>query len=366
MVNIATPTFEGTGDDDVALLDAYGAPSTDVKNELQSKVQDFNDNITGNINKALATGSSLVGKGNQLQAKLAIGMDKARQALEYKQRIENALRGDRSAILGLSQSLQDSMGINLSGVDSVLGFVTRASEFVESLMFVKDGVRREIRGDASKLGTLMGLMNTVSGSKIGDTLDIGVYTSFVGEMINEMQSWPAPDFLDDLFKGKQDNAGNWTYEIDDEVRFQIGANVSSQLGEANDLEWLDRLIEHVEPEALLAKNPEFPLQLLSNYVFPPSLIPGEVGDVVDGERNYATELAMLTQILDRLKYDWFETTRGNDTVWNLHFISHASEHATILLLSDARYRDAMLTAPFYKVESFRESVLNIYPLFPFS
>ncbi len=365
MVKIATPTFEGTGEDDVALIDAYGAPDTEVKNELQSKVQDFNDNISGNIDKALAKGKPLTDKGKQLQSKLAMGMDKARLAMDYKRRIDSALKGDRSAILGLSQSLQDSMGINLSGVDSVLGFVTRASEFVESFMFVKDGVRRVLQGDASKLGTLMGLMNTVSGSRIGDTLDIGVYTSFVGEMINEMQSWPAPDFLDDLFKGKQDNDGNWSYEIDDDVRFQIGANISSQLGEANDLEWLERLIEHVEPEALLAKNPEFPLQLLSNYVFPPSLIPGEAGDAEEGERNYATELATLVKILDRLKFDWFETKRGDIPVWNLHFISHASEHATILLLSDAKYRDAMLTAPFYKVESFRESVLAVYPLYPF-
>lgn len=361
MTKLTTPMFEGSSADEVTLIDAYAEVDTDVKNELVSKLPNFKDNIQGNIDKALNLGNSFKAKELTIQDKMQQALEAGNLANIYKDRIQNALKGDRNSIMGLADDLANRLGVSLSGIDSVMGFVNRASEIIESTMMLYNGTQTTLKGNADRIGILLGLLNTVSGSKIGQITDLGAYSSFASQIIQEMQQWTEPNFLDDVFGATKDDDGNWTYKYDDDYRFEIGRDVSKDLGEGNDLGWLDRLIEHVSPEALLADNPNFPASLLANYVFPLDIVPGTSEA---NKRTYEDELNKMVRILDKLKPDWFMTTRNGEPVWNLRFLSYASEDAITLFKSNELYRAAIMTAPFYEVDSFRELTLKLYPHYP--
>lgn len=359
MVEIAQPAFTGTGEDEIYELDAYAPVDTEVKNELKSKALDFKDNIKGNLDKALGNTKAFKDALGNINNTLNNNLKLANAARDTKARIELAIKGDRAALNSLLPGIQNRLNLNLNGLDQTGKLVSTINSNIDRVMYHVDGVKSFIDGDPHRIGAVLGLLDEVSNSKLNEFLDLGTYTAFASEMIYEIQTWPAIDLLDDIYRATKNESDEYEYQIDDYYRFEIGKNVSENLGSDVDLDFIDRIIEHSGPESLIAHNPDFPSQLLENYKIP-------LGTTTDesNERSYALELIKLTNVLDKLKPDWLWTYRGTTKVYNLEFISNASKDALKILRTNETLVDLLLAAEHFKVMSFKDLTLKLYPRIP--
>lgn len=360
MTKLTNPTFEGTGDDEVELIDAYEPVDTEVKNALVSKVYNFKDNIKGNLDKALGQGEKFKDTLDGANEKLKKGLDYLKKVNEVKERVESALKGDRVALNAVMDDIKNSFLGNIKGVGPALSFVNKASESIDKLMIIKGGVTSVLNGDVNSLGKAMGLLEVMSGSKVGEFVDLGVYTSFASEIIGELQHIEeTANYLETVFKGVKDEFGNIKYLLDETVRFEIGRTVSGKIDPSVNLRFLDELIGHVGSESLSVDRPSFFKDLLKNYKKPENI---EISS--NSKWDYKDEIDTLVNVMDGLKDDWFNVEWNKNKVYNYHSISELSEDMEELLLHSDIHRDAVLTAKFYKEESFKDSVKNIYPFYP--
>lgn len=389
MLKIALPTFEGTSKDVVDRLDAYEEVTSEVKNRLESGVEAFKTQRNDLMDKALAgtkditdstkamvakakgatsgikdqidKGKDLYDKGKSKVNGLFDGLESGRDLLQVKDRISAALKGDRSSLLALGKDAEKLFATNVLGMDGSSGLISRGSEILGKVEVIKNSVDYYFGNDSPlKVSNILNFIRDTTDVNLLEFLDLGSEASLLSSVISDIQGWGIPSLLDDVFKAKDDGYGKYEYDYSESFRFAVGQSVSGSISGSTDLGFILTLIKHAGPQSLLATNPDFPIQLISGYVFPDGIVPGE-SDVVTS-KTYSSELGLLVEILDLIKPDWFNATRGSESVWNLYFISVASEDAATLLKQSDVYRDAMLTAPFYRMDSFRSVARQLYPL----
>lgn len=407
MVKITIPTFDGVPKDVVETLDAYEEVSNDVKNSLESNITAFKEKRDDLLDKALAgtrgltdSTKAMVDKANGYytdtkakvdsvtgtvkdtydrakgitddlnatynKAKASVNglftdLESGRDLLQIKDRISAALKGDRSSLLALGNDAEKLFATNVLGLDGTTGLVTRGSEAFNKVQVLKGKVNHYFGNDSPlRVNNVLSFINDIGDGETVEFLDLGSEGSLLGSVIVDIQDWGVPDLLDDVFKAKVNDEGVYDYGYSEDFRFAVGQSVSGSITESSDLGFVRKLVEHAGPQSLLATNPDFPIQLIAGYTFPDGIVPGESDDPT--VKTYSSELETLVTTLDLIKPDWFNVTRGSESVWNLYFISVASADAATLLKQSDVYRDAMLTAPFYRMDSFRSVARQLYPL----
>lgn len=369
MVQYALPSFTGLPQDISKKVDAYTETASDLKNSLTSKITAFGVSSDSLIEKSL---KAVKGIGSKLMNN---GMDLNQARL----RIQDALKGSRSAITGLATDLERSIMGEITGTDEGTGYVRKTTDMINSVkMLINSKEYYFGDGSISSVNNIIGFMGDLSNNSIFKVFDLGAEAALIKGIIEEVTAWGIPDLIDETLGAKW-NGNSYDYDYNDDFRFSVVKRASASISPSTDLATIERLMLHGGASALIADNPDFPNQLLRNYVFPEGTIPGGPypttipdpnfpdgpaipnPDVNAGKESYADQLGRLVYILNTLKPDWFETRRNGIPTWNLYFISGASEDAITLLQSNSRYLDAMLTAPFYRIEQPLELIRRYYP-----
>lgn len=368
---LATPSFAGIPDDAVKKIDVYSNLDDGVKNALASKISAFDTDLSGIISKSL---KAVKGIGDELH-KSGITLTEA------KARIQQALGGSRSAISDISERVERGIMGALTGKDVGTGYVRGVSSMYDSVKVVVDSaVRTFSNSDYKSASGIVGFIRDLSGNQLIQTFDLGAQAALVKGVVSEISGWGIPELLDETYGATWNKTTNvWDYKYDDEFRFSVTKSASDSISPSTSLEVIDRLMTHGGEKALIAENPSFPSQLLSGYVIPDGCVQGGPFPLVPNEpygqqtkSNYAYEGYTLLKILNTLKPNWFYIQRtyatgksanpfATETVWNLEYLSTASEGAQTVLRTNNDLRDAMLAAPFYRVESGLAMLKNMYP-----
>lgn len=370
-LSLATATFTGIPDDVVKKIDVYGDLSSELQNSLTSKISAFDTNLNGIISKSLNTvngiGAEIANRGIDLPTAI--------------NRIKDALGGSRSAITEISESLERAILGDLTGIDEGTGYVRRANEMVDSVKLVMDGYDRTFKQDGfTDASGVIRFIRDLSGNQLIDVFDLGAEAALAMGVITEISNWGIPELVDETLGAKREN-DIWSYKYDDEFRFSVVKRASDRISPSTNLAVINSLMIHGGDKALVADNPSFPLRLLSGYVLPEGCVQGGPfpvdPDVPFGEQtktNYAYEGHLLLHILNTLKPNWFYVTRIVKTddpsqpfktasVWNLEYLTTASEAAKKVLSTNKDISKAMLSAPFYRIESGISLIKNMYPYF---
>lgn len=373
MLSLAIPTFTGIPDDIVKKIDTYSDVGTELQNSLASKISAFDTNLGGIIHKSLTALSDIGDRINSGEINI----------YEAQQRIKDALGGSRASITEIATWLEQAIVGDMTGVDVGTGFVRGANAMIDSAKIVIDGVAHTfINNDYKSVTGIVGFIKDLTGNQLIELFDLGAQAALVKGVLTSVVDWGIPELIDESFGAKWNKEKNyWDYEYSDEFRFSVTKRASDSISGSTSLAVIDQIMVHASDSALVADNPNFPMQLLAGYVLPEGCVGGGPFPVDPtkpyGEQtqpNYAHQGWQLLDILNRLKPDWFYTERlyhtGNDntpfkkeTVWNLQFLPTASEAARLVLSTNANLRDAMLAAQFYRVDSGIALIKQMYPYF---
>lgn len=368
---LATPSFTGVPDDKVKKIDIYGQVNDSIQNDLVSKVSAFDTDLGGIINKSL-------------KAVRGIGAEFAKTGMDIPtaiSRVKEALGGSRYAISEISEIVERGIIGDMTGKDAGTGYVRGANTMIDAVKLVIDGADRTFNQPGyTNVSGILGFIKDLSGNQLIQIFDLGAEAALVRGVITEVSRWGVPELIDETLGAKWNKSKNiWEYSYSDEFRFSVTKRASDSISPSTSLDVIQALITHGGDKALIADNPSFPTQLLAGYVLPEGCVQGgpfpEVPTEPYGKQtksNYVYEGYMLLKILNTLKPNWFYTERkydtGNpntpfatDTVWNLEYLPTASEGAKDVLSTNADLRDAMLAAPFYRMESGITLLKNMYP-----
>lgn len=371
MLQLAIPTFTGVPNDAVKKIDVYGNVDDTLQNSLVSKISAFDSNLNGVISSSLKT---VKGIGDTLMNN---GMD----LITARDRIKEALGGSRYAITEISEMLERAITGDLTGIDEGTGFVRGANTMIDSVKLVIDGADRTFNQAGYKnVSGVMGFIRDLSGNQLIKTFDLGAEAALIKGIITEVSKWGVPELIDETFGAKWNTEKDiWEYSYSDEFRFSVTKRASDSISPSTNLDVIWSLITHGGEKALIAENPLFPMQLLNGYVIPEGTSQGGPFPVNAADpygkqtkNNYAYQGYMLLKILNLLKPDWFYVERtyatgtpntpfAKDTVWDLQYLQTASEGAKNVLSTNTDLRDALLAAPFYRIESGIALLKNMYP-----
>lgn len=384
MLPLAAPTFSGLPDAVVEKVDVYSDVDPNLKNKLASKISAFDTDIDSVISGATkmvkGIGSSLKNNGIDL--------------VTAKQRIQEALGGSRGSISDISEVLEREITGDLTGVDEGTGYVRRANTMIDSVKLAMGGFDRTFKSsDYKNVSGVLGFIRDLSSNQLINVFDLGAEAALIKGVLTEVSSWGIAELVDETFGAKWNSEKNsYDYSYDDEFRFSVTKRASENLSPSTNLSVIESLITHGGNTALIAENPNFPDQLLAGYVLPEGCVPGGPFPVMIPDPNNANGPAIpdpsgaqkvpnyydqgrrLKRILNILKPSWFYVNRnvftgnaGNpwrtDVVWNLQYLATASEPARLVLMEDTDLRVAMMTAPFYRMESGIAMLKNMYPYF---
>ena len=380
MVKLTLPSFTGLPTDDVEKVDVYGEVANDVKNKIASNITAFGTSTQELIDKSVGslkkTGDSLglkskIAKIKELGKDADSKLGKAKQLYErareievnvndVRHRVQGALKGNRGAILGLASDFDQLIMGELAGTDGITGYITTATDFYDGVKVGIGTVDHYFRdGNIRGVNDVLNFIGDMSGNSLLEVFDLGATAALMKGMISKVSGWGIADLIDETIGAKwNDKFNRYDYDYNDEFRFSVVKRTSESLTPGTSLDIIERLILHGGDKALIAANPDFPIQLISGYVFPESIVPGEAQE---GVITYEEQLGRMVRILDILKSDWLKVNRGNDSVFNLYFLSHASEDAATLFKSSELYQEPMMIAPLYTVESGKELILRLYP-----
>lgn len=364
MLDFAIPSFTGLPNAIVKKIDPYKEMAIEVQNEIVSKKTAFELKF----NDVIENSMSMV-KG--IKAKLEAGHI---TLLEAKDRIKDALSGSRQGITNLAQGLEDFILADMTGLDPGTGYVRRANEMIDSVQMVINGKKALFdQGNFPNIRAITDFIGDLSNNSLIKVFDLGAEAALVKGILTQVTGWGIPALIDETFGAKWNNEKNrYDYDYDDVFRFSVTKRASEELAPTTDLKVIQQLMIHGGDKALVANNPEFPSQLLERYNFPLGIVPGNIQPDKPDVWTYEAELELLEKILNALKPDWFEVQRNvvnpgknpaykTEKVWNLLFLSKASEDAKKLLSSNPKYAPVMMTAPFYEVASGKQMLKNMYP-----
>lgn len=370
MVQLATPTFTGVPTDSVKKIDVLADPGDGLQNSLVSKVSAFDTNLDGIIS-------------GSLKAVKGIGVAFANTGMdvnEARSRVKDALGGSRYAITEIAEVLERGITGDMTGKDEGTGYVRGANTMIDSVKLVMNGVDRTFKQDGYKnVSGVMGFIKDLSNNPLLNVFDLGAEAALVKGVLTEVSRWGVAELIDETLGAKWNKDKNiWDYTYSDEFRFSVTKRASDSISPSTNLDVIWALITHGGDKALIADNPGFPTQLLAGYVFPEGCVQGGPFPVDPADEygkqtvpNYKHQGYWLLKILNVLKPNWFYVERtyatggdpsfAKDIVWNLEFLPTASEPAREVLQTNADLRDAMLAAPFYRVESGTGMLKNMYP-----
>lgn len=385
MLPLTLPTFTGLPTDKIAAIDVYTDANPELKNKLVSKLSAFDTDLGGVIGSAT---KMVKGIGDQLKSS---GIDLPSAV----QRVKDALGGSRAAISDLAEGVERSIFGDLTGIDEGTGYVRGANTMIDSVKMVYDGAVRTFKdGNFKNVTGIVDFIGDLSGNKLIGVFDLGAEAALIKGILGEVSDWGIPTLIDETFGAKWNQEKNsYDYNYDDEFRFSVTKRASENISPSTSLDVIDRLMEHGGDAALVADNPIFPQTLLAGYVFPEGCIaggpypvmipdpnvPGGLPLIPDPSGaqtvpNYVDEARKLVNIMDRLMPGWFEVNRTVSTgvdnapwrvdkVWTFQYINTASDAAKAVLMTNTKYRVALLAAPFYRVESGVTMLKNLYPFF---
>lgn len=385
MLPLTTPTFIGQPNQPVKTVDVYTDISPEIQNSLTSKISAFDTDLGGVISGAtkMVSGIGKALKNNGLDLNTA------------KDRIQQALGGSRSAMSDIAEMFEREITGDLTGVDQGTGYVRGANTMIDSVKLVIDGAIRTFKdGNYKNVSGVVDFIGDLAGNKLINVFDLGAEAALVKGILSEISGWGIPELVDEAFGAKWNADKNrYDYAYDDYFRFSVTSRASDALSPSTSLDVIERMMLHGGDKALIADNPNFPQQLLAGYVLPegciaggpyPVMIPSDpptdppttVPDPSGAQAvsNYADQAKRLVRILDTLMPEWFYVPRTVytgveddpfriDTVWTLQYINTASEAAKLVLMTSDDHRDALLAAPFYKIESGIAMLKNMYPYF---
>lgn len=380
----ASPTFVGLPTSDVKKVDVYGDLNPELQNSLSSKISAFDTNLGGVIASATKMVKG-IGK-----AFVESGMDLP----TAQNRIRDALGGSRGAINDISEMFERGITEDLTGVDQGTGYVRRANTLIDSVKMVIDGVDRTfIDGDFRNVSSVVDFIGDLAGNELINVFDLGAEAALIKGVLTEVTRWGVPELIDETFGAKwNDTEKRYNYAYDDTFRFSVTKRASDSISPTTDLAVLERLMLHGGVSALIADNPNFPEQLIGGYQIPEGCHAGgpypvmiqdpahpddpnaKIPDPSGAQTvpNYFDQGRRLVKILNQLKPEWFYVTRTvntgvpsspfrKDIVWNLQYLSSASEGFKDVTATQPDIRDATLSAQFYRIESGAMLLKNMYP-----
>ncbi len=380
----AAPSFVGLPTSDVKQVDVYGGIDPELKNSLTSKISAFDTNLGGIISSATKMVKG-IGK-----AFTESGMDLP----TAQARIREALGGSRGAINDLSEMVERGIMGDLTGVDQGTGYVRRANTMIDSVKIVMDGVDRTfINNDYKNVSSIIDFIGDLAGNQLVDVFDLGAEAALIKGVLSEVTRWGIPELVDETFGATwNDQYKRYDYKYDDDFRFGVTKRVSDSISPTTDLAVIERLMLHGGMAALIADNPNFPEQLIGGYQIPEGCHGGgpypvmiqdpahpddpdaKIPDPSGAQTvpNYFDQGRRLVLILNQLKPEWFYAKRKvntgdpsapfrEDTVWNLQYLSAASEGFKTVTATQPDIRDATMSAQFYRVESGKMLLKQMYP-----
>jgi hypothetical protein len=381
MLPLSSPTFSGLPTDPVKKVDVYTEVSPSLANSLVSKVSAFDTSL-----------ESIIGGATKMVAGIGVAMkDRGMSVNDAKSRVSQALGGSRSAISDIASILERAITGDLTGVDEGTGYVRGANTMIDSVKLVYDGVDRTfLSSDYKSVSSVMGFISDLAGNSLINVFDLGAQAALVKGIIMEISDWGIPELIDETFGAKwNEDTKSYKYTYDDQFRFSVTKRASEDLSPTTSLDVIERLMLHGGDAALIAENPGFPEKLLQGYVLPEGCVAGglypvmvpdpanpsgpQIPDPTGAQTvgNYVDQGQRLIRILNVLKPEWFYATRDvftgtewrKDTVWNLQYLTGASDDARTVLMTNPDLRAGILSAPFYRVDSGITMLKTMYPFF---
>lgn len=369
MAALTLPSFLGTPDDQAKVVDAYNEVSSELRTNLSSKITSFTSGLDDAFNKT-------VGIAKNIGEKLSANTINLPAALR---RVQGALAGSRNDILKLATSTEKLIMSELTGVDPNTHYVKTATDVARGLELMVGSGRELIdtfkAGGYNQVSAMVGFISDLTDTPGLKLFDMGAEAAILRGVVEEVSAWGIPSLVDTILKDQPDrtryavlkrSAESISHRSNLDTLYAYATVKSKELGR-KDLSWIPPTDwDGVNPpwpmiydvnlgaNALNAATPDFAMRVISNFTFDAGTTPA----------NYPEIIVKLTDILSLLKPDWFMTTRGNEPAWNLGTMSQASEDAVTLFLTSDLYRDAILTAPFYRPQSINELVDSMYPLIP--
>lgn len=363
MLPLAAPSFIGDPSSPVKQVDPYGKVNPEVQTSIASKITAFDLGFDQLIAKSVDMAKGIGGK-------LADGSVSLPEA---KMRLKDAMGGSRQGITYLAEGLENLMLGDMTGKDPGTGYVRTASDMIDGVQLVINGKKSTFqKSDYPNVGAIVGFVSDLTNNPLIKAFDLGAEAALVKGILTQVTTWGVPDIIDETLGAKWNSeTKKYDYSYDADFRFSVVKRTSEDLSPGTDLATIRQLMLHGGDTALIAANPSFPEQLLEQYNFPLGIVPATDPTRPD-LHTYAKEIALLEEILNILKPDWFQVQRlvfkegenpafQPELVWNLRFISRASEDAKRLLCSKPLYVPPILTAPFYAVDSAKQMLTKMYP-----
>lgn len=363
MLPLATPSFVALPDAPVKKVDPYGVINPEIQTQIASKLTAFDLGF----DKIISNSFDMV---KQIGSKFGVG---GISLPEARDRLKDAMGGSRQGITYLAEGLEDLMLGDMTGRDPGTGYVRKANDMIDGVKVIINGKDALFnQGDYRNVQAVTDFIGDLAGNTLINVFDLGAQAALVKGILTQVTAWGVPEIIDETMGAKwNEESKSYDYTYDDTFRFSVVKRASEEISPTSDLKVIKQLMIHGGPTALIADNPAFPEQLLERYNFPLGIVPS-VDPARPDLHTYAEELALLVEILTTLRSDWFQIQRiifnpdhtpnfYPELVWNLRFISKASEDAKRLLMSDEKYVAPLLTAPFYDVTSGKQALRSMYP-----
>lgn len=366
MGTVALPSFLGTPEDRAKVVDAYNTTSSDLRTALSEKITSFSTGLDGVFDKA-------VGIAKNIGEKIRTDTIDLPSALK---RVQGALKGSRSDLTKIASSTEKMIMGELTGSDKSTNYVRTVTDVARGLELMVGEGKQVIdsfkNGGYDQVSSMVGFISDLTNTPGLKLFDLGAEAAILRGVMDEVSSWGIPSLVDGILKGQNDYTKytvikrsaeriSTSSSLDVLLAYaQVNSNKSTcKIGTGGDnkddqgvLIPCVPIYENVGANALNANTPDFATRVLSNFAFVAGITAAD----------YPSQLAKLEQLMGLLKPDWFWTQRAGQQVWNLGTLGTASEDAVTLFLSSDKYRDAILTAPFYSPMRVEELVSTMYPL----
>lgn len=319
---IARPVFDGAPTDQLEPVDVYTVHDAEKRNNYTSKVPSA---YSRDLEGSLAGNNADLGRNRDRREGNYLPPDRARENLL------RSLKGARASIDNLPMEDQ------IRAVETIMEEYKEHSAMIDSA----HGTTRVHSRDLDSATGIADLLHDLTGTSLFRTTNLAVVGAVIGTALTKVSSWGMPRLIDDILAVVRD----------DRTRKRIVADRAADIVDAGDIDAIETLINKVGAATLVSKTPDIASRVLQRYQFKEGITPAD----------YPTRLEQLVRVLDALQPNWFLVYRGTERVWNLTFISVASDDARMLFLNSDVHRDAILIAPHYPQLPTHHLIFDLYP-----